>query len=93
MSWLVWGILILVQNAAFVANSRARNSASLSYHAVTNLCSNGIWILSQFFLIDKVGRALNSGDLSMGLGITGMYIILNLIGGLVSHHLLLKRSL
>ena len=89
---MVWGTLILLQNAAFVANSRARNSASLSYHAVTNLCSNGVWILSQFYLIDKVGEALESGDWQMGVGIVTMYIILNLIGGLTAHHYLIKRG-
>lgn len=93
MSWFIWGFLILIQNMAFVANSRARNSSSLHYHAITNLCSNGIWIISQFFLIDKVSLALKTNDYGLSAVIFGVYVVLNLIGGLTAHHYLLKRSL
>lgn len=93
MTWLIWSVLILTQNMAFVANSRARNSSSLSYHAITNLFSNGIWIVSQFFLIDKVSQALKTGDVQLTIIIVGLYVGLNLCGGLSAHHFLLKRSL
>lgn len=93
MSWVIWGVLLLLQNAAFVANSRARNSASLRYHAVTNFCSNGVFIVSQFFAVDKILEVWNTHNLWLGALVFSFYVVLNLIGGLVTHHFLLKRSL
>ena len=91
--WTVWGLILLLQNAAFVANSRARNSNNLGYHAITNLCSNGVWIISQFFVVDKISQAIATQDWRLASGTFVFYVIMNLIGGLVTHHQLMKRSL
>ena len=93
ITWAVWGIILLLQNAAFVANSRARNSNNLSYHAITNLCSNGVFIISQFFAVNMISVALATSDWWLASGIFVFYVIMNLIGGLVTHHQLMKRSL
>lgn len=37
--------IVVLQNAAFTWVSRARNSGSLSYHALAAVFSNGIWLL------------------------------------------------
>lgn len=93
LQWIVWGLILLLQNAAFVANSRARNGKSLSYHAITNLASNGIWIISQFFAVNMISIALNTSNWWLALGIFSFYVIMNLIGGLTAHSFLLKRDL
>lgn len=41
---LMLGLTIL-QNASFTLVSRARNSKSISYHAIASVLSNGIWLL------------------------------------------------
>ena len=92
-TWIMWGAILILQNAAFVANSRARNSGSLSYHAITNVCSNGVFIISQFFAVDQISKALSTSDWSLAGSIFGFYIVMNLIGGITSHHFLMKRSL
>ena len=37
--------LVILQNASFTLVSRARNSKSISYHAIASILSNGIWLL------------------------------------------------
>jgi len=56
MNLALWFLLLVVQNAAFTWVSRARNSGSLSYHAVAALFSNGVWFVSQLFLIGMVAK-------------------------------------
>ena len=39
MSWVLWAVMLLIQNATFTWVSRARNSKSLGYHAVAAVFS------------------------------------------------------
>lgn len=52
--WLIWGVLLFLQNAAHTATSRSRNSKSLWYTAVASLFSNGIWFASQFYIVNQL---------------------------------------
>ena len=54
MSWLLWALLLVLQNASFTWVSRARNSGDLGYHALAAICSNGIYIVAMVFMIDKL---------------------------------------
>jgi hypothetical protein len=56
MSLFFWFLLLVLQNAAFTWVSRARNSGSYGYHAVAAIFSNGIWFLSNIFLIGMVAK-------------------------------------
>lgn len=89
MSWLLWGILLLLQNASFTWVSRARNSGSLGYHAVASVGSNGIWMLGQFIVIDKVVKALASGDAGLIAGTVAFYTLFTVIGSVGMHHILM----
>lgn len=40
----VFGLAVL-QNASFTLVSRARNSDSITYHAVASVFSNGLWLI------------------------------------------------
>lgn len=51
-----WFFLLVLQNAAFTWVSRARNSGSLAYHATASVFSNGIWFVSNIFLIGMVAN-------------------------------------
>lgn len=57
MEWLTWGAILVAQNASFTLVSRARNSGSLGYHALASVASNGIWILSMYFVVDQLHAA------------------------------------
>ena len=37
--------LVILQNASFTLVSRARNSNSISFHAISSVLSNSIWLL------------------------------------------------
>ncbi len=51
-----------VQNMAFTAASRSRNSGDPSYHRKCAYASNGIWIACQFFIWSRVWPAFNDGN-------------------------------
>ena len=51
MNLFGWFLLLILQNAAFTWVSRARNSGSVSYHAIASVFSNGIFFVSNLFLI------------------------------------------
>ena len=85
MMYVVWGILLVVQNAAFTMVSRARNSGSYSYHAIASLFSNGVWFISQFILIDQIVKIIRSGSWVDAMLIGVMYSICTLVGSVGMH--------
>lgn len=91
MIWVLWFILLVVQNAAFTLVSRARNSNSLWYHAWAAMFSNGIWFISQFILIDNFIRIIKSGNM-YDAGIAAIvYITGTMTGSLGMHWLALRK--
>lgn len=54
LDWIIWGVLLVLQNAASCASSRAKNSQSLWYNGTVSVFSNGIWFASQYFIVDKL---------------------------------------
>lgn len=88
IEWAVWGILLVLQNAAHTATSRSRNSKSLWYTGIASVFSNGIWFASQFFIVNKLIAAKDS----MGLfaAIMVFYVILTVIGSVGAQWYLMK---
>jgi len=62
MMWILWALLLIIQNFAFTMVSRARNSKSIVYHAMAALFSNGIWFASQFILVGMFMRVIKDAD-------------------------------
>lgn len=91
MMWLLWGVLLILQNASFTLVSRARNSNSLWYHAWAGVGSNGIWFLSQLILVDNFLRLLKTGSVTDGLLVAGFYTGCTLAGSLGMHWLALHK--
>jgi hypothetical protein len=83
MSLVVWFFILILQNAAFTWVSRARNSGSLYYHAVAAVFSNGIWFVSNLFLIASVIRP---GLAFLELVQLGMIYIAGTVTGSVLMH-------
>lgn len=85
MIWLGWAILLIAQNFAFTMVSRARNSGSLSYHAICAVFSNGIWIFSQTIVISLLLEALATGSAIYIAKVGIFYTIFTVTGSLAAH--------
>lgn len=84
--WLVWGLMLIAQNASFTWVSRARNSGSLGYHALASVFSNGIYIVSMFFVIDKFKAAGPSGIATVAV----FYTLCTVTGSVFMHWFSMK---
>lgn len=91
LSWILWGVLLIGQNAAFTLVSRARNSSSLWYHAWAAVFSNGIWFASQFILVNEFVKIISNGDWIQGVGVGLFYTVCTLVGSLGMHHLAMHK--
>lgn len=72
--------LTIIQNASFTLMSRARNSNSISYHAIASILSNGIWIL----VIRNVVSNFDKPELMIA------YLIGSVIGSIGMHFIAMK---
>lgn len=83
IEWMSWALLLVAQNASSTWVSRARNSGSYAYHAVASVASNGVWILSMYFVVDKIHDA--KGD-PWRMLVIGMFYTLFTVTGSVTMH-------
>jgi putative flippase GtrA len=72
--------LTILQNASFTLISRARNSNSISYHAIASVLSNGIWLL----VIKNVVSSFDKPELMIS------YLIGSVIGSVSMHYVEMK---
>ena len=90
MRWLLWGLLILAQNASFTTVSRARNSGSYSYHAIAAVFSNGVWFLQMFFVVDVFAQVKEVGPTVL-IPALMFYITLTVSSSVATHWFLRTR--
>ena len=90
MKWAIWALLLVVQNFSFTMVSRARNSGSLGYHTLAAIFSNGVWIVSQFFLLDSVMSILKRGDWAEAVFVGTFYTLWTVVGSVSSHYVLMR---
>lgn len=92
--WIGWAILLVIQNFAFTAVSRGRNSGSIVYHGVASFFSNGVWF-AQFFIIFNVMEAIQErvleGQYFFGFMAFLIYTVFTMTGSLTAHHILRNR--
>lgn len=91
VEWLIWGVFLTLQNASFTLVSRARNSGSLSYHALAAVGSNGIWFVSQLFLFDQMLTILKTGNWLHALTVGLFYTTCTIVGSVGMHWLALRK--
>ena len=91
MSWIVWAVVLLIQNAAFTWVSRARNSKSVGYHAVASVFSNGVWFLSQVVVVSKITDALKGHNTPLLVGTALFYTVFTVLGSIGAHHFLMTK--
>jgi hypothetical protein len=86
MTWILWAALLVLQNYSFTYVSRARNSASLWRHLKAAQFSNGVWFVSQIFIVGRLMDIL-TGKEGLWMAIfTGLfYMTFTTTGSLLAH--------
>lgn len=88
MDWLIWGILLFLQNAAHTATSRSRNTKNLWYTGIASVFSNGIWFASQFYIVNMLITVKDKPAAFVTTLI--FYIALTAFGSVASHCYLMR---
>lgn len=89
MKWVVWGVLICLQNALFTLTSRARNSNNIYAHAIVIPIAQCVYILCSLFALDNGLKVIQQGNYRAGLAQLCLYICCTSIGSLSAHWLAL----
>ena len=87
---ILWGLLLIVQNAAFTMVSRARNSGSDLYHGIASVFSNGIWFAAFYITFDYLSQVRESGSVMAGIFIAVVYIAATVTGSVTMGKFLRK---
>jgi hypothetical protein len=81
-----------VQNMAFTAVSRSRNSADVSYHRRCALASNGVWFVTQVAIFGVLFQALTTGSFLKVALVGIVYVIATTEGSCYMMGRMLKRE-
>src|SRR5262245_14285288 len=84
-TWVLWAILLILQNAAFTFVSRARNSASYGLHIIAAFTSNGVWMATQFISLAVMIDIIKSGTLTEKVAVGAFYSVFTVIGSVTMH--------
>jgi hypothetical protein len=88
--WLLWVVVLFLQNFSFTFVSRARNSASLSRHLLACIMSNGIWFIAMILTFGEIVDILKG---KQGIGIAMLCLVVytaaTVSGSISSHYLAL----
>lgn len=91
LSLLVLFVVGFIQNMAFTWVSRSRNSGDPEYHRYAAICSNGIWFITQLFILSNLLPALVAGEW-WKIGLTALVYIVATTEGSVFMMKKLLRS-
>jgi hypothetical protein len=78
-----WFFTLILQSAAFSWVSRARNSGSYGYHAIASVFSNGIFFITNLFLISQVAKPDMQAHHLITLGV--VYVLGSVLGSVGMH--------
>lgn len=87
MTWILWALLLIVQNASFTLVSRARQSNNYYFHAAAAVGSNGIWFASQLILVTSFIDIAKTGDWMQAVGVGVFYTTFTIIGSVGMHYI------
>jgi hypothetical protein len=86
MKWAIWAVVLILQQFSHGLSSRAKNSNSYTYNIVAATFSNGVWICSNFFLVENVLSAIKDGDLYFALRVGVFYTFFCVLGSFLSQY-------
>jgi hypothetical protein len=81
-----------IQNAAFTAVSRSRNSADVGYHRKCAWASNGVWFTIQVGLFGVLFQALTTGSFIKVALVGLVYVLSTTEGSCYMMNRMLKRE-
>jgi hypothetical protein len=85
-------VAAFIQNMAFTAVSRSRNSADVNYHRRCSWASNGVWFFVQVLLYGAVWNSLTQGAF-WKVALTGLvYIVATTEGSAFMMARMLKKE-
>lgn len=88
--WILWGLLLLLTNGMSTLVSRARNTPSVSYHALCATLNHGTWFINNVFL---VGVAIDIGGFKdwQAVGFAWVfYTVASTVGSVLVHYVSLR---
>jgi len=86
VSWVIWAVLLVLQQASQTWTMRVRNSDRLRENAIASSFSNGVWIVSLTLAVSKVAEGVSL------LIIAPFYVCFTVAGSVWMHWLLLRRE-
>lgn len=99
VEWTIWGVLLILQNASHTATSRARNTKGvrgLWYNGIASIFSNGIWIVSQAFIVNMLLGATSAwqqrGEWGQFVLTVLFYIALTMFGSVAAQWYLMREE-
>lgn len=89
---LLLALVSVVQNAAFTAVSRSRNSGDVLHHAKWAVASNGLWFINQVLIIGAIWASIKAADWTFIVAAGAVYIAATTIGSVWMMHRMLKTE-
>lgn len=89
---LLLAVVAFVQNMAFTAVSRSRNSADVAYHRRCSWASNGVWFFTQVLLFGVLWSSLTTGEFWKVALVGLVYIIATTEGSCFQMGRMLKQE-
>ncbi len=84
MSWVIWALLLILQNASHTWTSRARNSKDIVMHGIASMFSNGVWIVSLYFAVGSMMNGFN-------WKVVVFYCAFTMLGSIGAHYILMHH--
>ncbi len=91
IDWAIWAVLLIGQQAAHTAVSRARNTKGrkgLIYHTLTATFSNGVWFCSQLYIVTTLIAAKDNAIQFTSTLL--FYVFFCVLGSVLMHWWMLK---
>lgn len=85
-------LVSVVQNAAFTAVSRSRNSGDVRYHARCAVASNGLYFVNQVLIVGSIWTAIKGGEWWFVVAAGVVYVAATTIGSVWMMARLLKTE-
>lgn len=82
-TFLIFALLLILQNFSFTVVSRARNSGSDWFHAGAAVFSNGIWVIVNFFLFQGWDKVMEQDSNALLFGLAAFYVAFTVIGSIL----------
>jgi hypothetical protein len=92
-SWLLWAVILFLQNISFTYVSRARSSGSILRHLKASIFSNGIWIFSQIIMLGVMFDNLTGKHgHPIQIEAASVYTVACVSGSIFAHYLAMKTE-